>query len=191
MLDQALAGLAGVELELDPANIPASGPLSYQELLDGLEIITAADRKLIFLFDGFEGLSQNPKLDSGFYSGLRGLAGELNLAYITTSNLSLFDLTYTEGVLGSPFFNIFTPIHLGPLAEAEARALIETPARAAGLTFSEQTIAFILSLAGRHPAYIQLACYHAFELQARQGRLEEADYHRLLRRQLGPHLAAR
>lgn len=187
MLDQALACLTETELELDLANIPNSGPLSYQELLDGLEIITEADRKIIFLFDTFEGMSQNPKLDAGFYSGLRGLAGELNLAYVTTSNHSLFDLTYTEGVLGSPFFNIFTTIRLGLLTDAETRSLIEAPARAAGLAFSEPAIAFILSLAGRHPANIQLVCYHAFELQARQGELQDADYKRL-RQQLGPHM---
>ena len=189
MLDQVLAGLTETELELDLANIPASGPLSYQELLDGLEIITEADQKVIFLFDRFEGMSQNPKLDAGFYSGLRGLAGELNLAYVTTSNHSLFDLTYSEGILGSPFFNIFTTIRLGLLTEVEARSLIAAPARAAGLAFSEPTIAFILSLAGRHPDNIQLACYHAFELQARQGELQDADYNRL-RQQLGPRMAA-
>jgi hypothetical protein len=187
LLTETREGIVKAGLELDLADFPSRGPLTHTELWDALATISNAGLKVVFLLDEFEGLSQNQTLDLGFYSGLRGFTGNLEVAYVTASRHSLFDLTYTEEVLGSPFFNIFSTIQLGLFNEEEARSLIEEPSHSAGMTFSEQTIAFILSLAGNHPLNLQIVCSYAFERQSRKGKLEEVDY-RWLRQRLEPEL---
>ena len=168
-------------------DLPEPGPLTYMEFSDALETITWGGLKLIFLFDEFEGLSHNQNLDPAFFTGLRSIANNLDVAYVTASKRSLFDLTYAEEVLTSPFFNFFQLLHIGLFNESDARQLIQEPSRAAGVTFSDETVDFILSLAGYHPLFIQITCFQAFDLQAQKGDLGPADYP-LLRQRVEPEL---
>jgi class 3 adenylate cyclase len=57
------------------------------------------------------------------------------------------------------------PIQLGLFREEDARQLIRKPSQAAGVKFSRSTEDYILELVGPHPFFLQIACYHAFELQ--------------------------
>jgi DNA segregation ATPase FtsK/SpoIIIE-like protein len=72
------------------------------------------------------------------------------------------ELSYAEGVLGSPFFNIFAVQHLSLFSHEEARQLIHEPSQAAGLTFSDTLTEFIMDLAGPHPMFLNIACFHTF-----------------------------
>jgi hypothetical protein len=51
------------------------------------------------------------------------MANNYNLAYVTTSILELQKLCAVKDVQESPFFNIFTNLHLGMLLPEDARAL--------------------------------------------------------------------
>jgi class 3 adenylate cyclase len=56
------------------------------------------------------------------------------------------------------------PIDLSLFSADDARQMIRQPSQAAGVEFSESTQDFILGLAGPHPFFLQIACFHAFDL---------------------------
>ena len=151
--------------------------MTFFDFSKSLESLTKVGGKLVFLFDEFEYMAQNQNLDPAFFAGLRSIASNPNVAFVTASSSSLLELTYANRtVLGSPFFNIFSKIRLGLLDDRDARDLIGNPSRAVGMTFSNSTVEHILSLADHHPFFIQVACFHAFETQSQKGFLVEADY---------------
>ncbi|MFQ5594789.1 MAG: winged helix-turn-helix domain-containing protein [Anaerolineae bacterium] len=159
-------------------------PLTYRAFERALRRLTRQGWKPIILLDEFERMSHNPQLDPDFFSGLRALAARYPIAYVTASKHPLLELTYANAsVLSSPFFNIFASIRLGLFTEDEARDLLSGLAAGVELTFAESTVDAILDLAGRHPLFLQIAGFHAFELrQARVAPLTGEDYAELRRR---------
>ncbi len=124
------------------------------------------DLHVVMILDEFERLSANPQLDVNFFNALRSAAGRYQLVFLTASARPLIELTYSgrsQEILSSPFFNIFAPLFLGPLEEAEARRLIREPAHTRGVTFSPLLEDFIYSLVGGHPLALQVACFYAFD----------------------------
>ena len=152
----------GIEIEL---RIPET--LTYRQFERALRQLNRQGLRLIYCFDEFELLSENHNLDADFFSGLRGLTARYEISYVTASQDHLLELSYAEGVLGSPFFNIFAVQRLGLLNQAEADQLIHEPAQAAGLPFSEALAGFILELVGPHPLFLNIACFHAFAWRQR------------------------
>ena len=127
--------------------------------------LVAGGRKLILLLDEFEDLAANPHLDADFFGGLRALSTGYPVAIVTASRLPLITLTYRDASLpSSPFFNPFVSLRLGLLEESEAQALLARP----GANLGAKTIDLLLSLAGRHPFYLQIAGHLAFERQRRE-----------------------
>jgi class 3 adenylate cyclase len=124
------------------------------------------DQQLVYLIDEFECLAKNRNLDANFFSFLRSLTVRYNVAYVTASQIPLLALIEEEGQLSSPFFNIFMPIQLCLFGENDARQMIRQPSRSAGIEFDGNTEDFILDLAGPHPFFLQIACFHAFELMS-------------------------
>lgn len=151
LLDRGLA----VEIE-----IPETP--TYRQFERALRQLNRQGLKLIYLLDEFELMSENQNLDADFFSGLRGLTARHDVCYVTASQAHLLELSYAEGVLGSPFFNIFAVQHLGLFSQEEARQLIQQPALAAGVPFSDTLSEFILDLAGPQPMFLNIACFHAF-----------------------------
>jgi serine/threonine-protein kinase len=141
---------------------PAVEPLTYRQFERRLRQFNRQGFKLIYIFDEFELLSLNHHLDADFFSGLRGLTGRHDICYVTASQTHLLELSYAEGVLGSPFFNIFAVQHLGLFSPPEARQLIHQPAAVAGLPFAEAAGELILNLVGPHPLFLNIACFHTF-----------------------------
>ena len=122
--------------------------------------------RLILLLDEFERLSTNPNLDVNFFNALRSAAGRYHLAYVTASARPLIQLTYSgksQEILSSPFFNIFAPLFLGLLSEAEARQLIRQPSQASGTPLTPEVENFIYELVGGHPLALQVACFHSLD----------------------------
>ena len=111
----------------------------------------------------------NQNFDSAFFSFLRSIANNYECAYITTSRGKLQDLCSDTDISESPFFNIFSPVPLGQFDDAEARNLILTPSAEAGIQFSADEVDFVLSMAGRHPLFIQMACAALFDHKSRDG----------------------
>jgi len=134
----------------------------YDALTSLAKLLQRENRKLIILFDEFELITQNEVFDLNFYAFFRGLASKYDISFVTSSVRDLQELCSVKEIVNSPFFNIFTKIHLGPFSEAEARELIEKPSRAAGCPLSRYTDA-ILSMSGMLPLFIQITCSEFFE----------------------------
>jgi hypothetical protein len=166
------------------------GDLSYRSFERMLRQLIRQNRKPIILLDEFERMSLNPQLDPDFFSGLRALAAKYPIAFVTASKDPLLDLTYANASsLSSPFFNIFANIRLGLLAETEARNLVTSLAAGAQVNYDPDTITTILNLAGPHPLFLQIAGFHAFELQQLKGLPLTANDHPELRHRFNAAVA--
>jgi len=124
--------------------------------------------KIVVLFDEFDTVEHNKKLDFEFFNFLRSIAGQYNIAYVTASQRELSQLSRGD-LVSSPFFNIFEGVRLGLMPEDEALELIRQPASQAGESFEKDTDV-VLEWAGRHPYYIQLACRHLWDVIKTEGR---------------------
>jgi hypothetical protein len=102
-------------------------------------------------------LQRCPELDDNFWESLRSLATNQtggNLAFVLAAPESPIDLAHHTGH-SSPFFNIFGyTATLGPLTEAEARALIAS----SPLPFADDDADWILNHSGRWPLLLQILC---------------------------------
>lgn len=146
------------------AQVDLAPELTQREFRTLIEALTSEGYRLFLLLDEFEALAIHEALKPRFFSGLRALSGKSNLAFVTASHRSLFDLSYAHTeTLSSPFFNIFAHLNLRLFTEKTARTMIETLAAKAGLSLSAETVGRIVSLAGPHPFLLQLAAFHACE----------------------------
>jgi hypothetical protein len=100
------------------------GANPYTALQKIVEARHARGELLVLLLDDFHLITGSPKFPLEFFSFLRSLANNYNLAYITTSFLELQKLCVVKDIEESPFFNIFTNLSLGPLAAEEACRLL-------------------------------------------------------------------
>ncbi|MFQ6102618.1 MAG: winged helix-turn-helix domain-containing protein [Anaerolineae bacterium] len=183
MAEELVAALRAAGHELPSVVLP-EGSLRYRAFRQAVRQLTRRGLKLIFCFDEFECLGANPHLGPSFFSSLRGLAGQLDVSYVTASKTLIQALTYAHAeTLSSPFFNTFAHLHLGLFSGDDAQELIEQLAAKAGVSFPSELGDFIVELAGPHPLLLQIAGFHAFELwQVRGGKWEEGDYDHLRRR---------
>jgi len=167
-----------------PSVVLPEGPLGYRAFRQAVRQLTQRGLKLIFCFDEFECLSANPHLGPGFFSSLRGLAGQFDVAYVTASGSPIQALAYAHAeTLSSPFFNTFAHLHLGLFSDDDAQGLIENLAAKAGVSFPSELGDFIAELAGPHPLLLQIAGFQAFELwQVRGRKWEEGEGDHLRRR---------
>lgn len=157
----------------------------YEGLMEVVHTFQEAGLKLIFMWDEFESVTRNPHIGPEFYAYFRALANNYNVAYITTSSAQLQTLCHTKAIADSPFFNIFTNLHLGSFKPEEARQLIVEPSAKAGKPLAAHAD-FVLESAGHFPFFIQMACAVLFEMdkidkavykKARETFLEEAEPH--------------
>lgn len=108
-------------------------------------------RKLIFLLDDFHLITSNKNFPLEFFSFLRSLANNYNLAYVTSSFLELQKLCVIKDIEESPFFNIFTNLSLGPLSLQEGFDLLCALTGMQSAAFEE-----ILSWCGGFPYIVKL-----------------------------------
>jgi serine/threonine protein kinase len=157
----------------------------YEGLMEVVRAFQEAGLKLIFLWDEFESVTRNPNIGPEFYAYFRALANNYNVAYITTSSAQLQTLCHTKAIADSPFFNIFTNLHLGPFKLEEAKELIAQPSAQAGKPLAAHTD-FVLEIAGYFPFFIQMACSALFS----SDRIEKAAYKKakeIFMEEAGPH----
>ena len=161
-------------------------------LADLFDIVDEKNQYVVFLLDEFEKVTVNPNFGTDFFYGLRSLAIQHHLALITSSRRELIELCHSEAIRSSPFFNIFANINVGLFTEDQALDLIETSLRLTDVRFEVGLIDAIFRLAGLHPYFLQVACYHAFESYRQP--LSLLDRSRLMGAQLyqeaAPHLAS-
>ena len=151
--------------------------------------ITEAGVRLGLGCDEFEMLSRNARFDPDFFAYLRGLCSNYNLALVTSSRVSLFELCHQGNLQSSQFWNIFVPLPLGVLTEAEARTLVAQPFARAQVPLDVPTQAFALNLAGRHPFFLQSVCYRIFEELAQGRPVDIAGIAQQFQDDARPHLA--
>ncbi|MBT4613330.1 MAG: hypothetical protein HOM68_06990 [Gemmatimonadetes bacterium] len=154
------------------AGVPAAvdiPPLrNTADILTAVQNLTGAGLRLVCLFDEFESITRNAGFSAGFFGFLRSLANLYPVAYVTSSRRDLPSLCHEEQIAESPFFNIFSKLHLGSMPEAEVEDLIATPSVAAGLSLLPHTEA-LMRLGGRWPFFVQIACATAFDLVMETG----------------------
>jgi predicted Ser/Thr protein kinase len=143
--------------------------------------------RVTLVLDEFERLSTNSQLDVNFFNALRSIAGRYQFVFLTASARPLIELTYSgrsQEILSSPFFNIFAPVFLGLLAKEDAYRLMREPMRKAGGAFAPATEDLLYDLVGGHPLGLQVACFHAFDVQD-----DHAEIERRTLRELEAHFA--
>src|SRR5262249_10126219 len=139
------------------------GDKSLTKLTPGFDSVRAVlegfrrdKRKLIVLFDEFDAITTNRAFDLEFYSFLRSIANNYDVAYVTSSARDLQELCHTQLIADSPFFNIFTNVFLRAFTREEATALIVRPSAENGLPL-EGYARRIMEAAGYFPYFLQIA----------------------------------
>jgi serine phosphatase RsbU (regulator of sigma subunit) len=145
---------------------------SYEGLKEIVTRIQQKGLKLIFLFDEFDSITQNPNFDMEFFAFLRALASRYDVACVVSSGRRLQELCHTKEIADSPFFNIFTTLHLGPFTYEEAMELISIPSEKAGIPLEPHSD-FLLEVAGTFPFFLQIACCALFEHLQSGGTMDE------------------
>lgn len=140
-----------------------------------LEDFRREGRKLVVLFDEFDAITANRAFDLEFYSFLRSIANNYDVAYVTSSARDLQELCHTQLIADSPFFNIFTNVFLRAFARKEAMELITRPSSEAGLPLSGYARR-ITETAGHFPYFLQIACSTYFDhLLENDGKLDREE----------------
>jgi len=117
------------------------------------------ERKVVLCLDEFE---QTGDFSKDFFGVLRSLASTGHLALVVASQSKLADLA-SNGVTTSPFFNIFTSLHLAEMSEDEAGDLLNGLGGPAGRKFSPEEVRAAQRETGGSPWKLQLFGYHLFE----------------------------
>jgi hypothetical protein len=141
--------------------LDAMTPDIFEDAVAGLE---QQGPSLVLLLDEFDSVTRNERLDESLFSFLRYMATNYRLCLVTASQERLGQLCHTD-ILGSPFFNIFAVVGLGPLSAEAAQVLITEPSTAAGRPLTDETD-WILDLVGTHPLFLQIVCYYLLEAVA-------------------------
>ena len=87
---------------------------SYDGFKKVVETLKERNKKLIVFFDDFNVITQGGDFPLEFFSFLRSIANNYNVAYIISSYLELHKLSASKAIVESPFFNIFTNVPLRP-----------------------------------------------------------------------------
>jgi tRNA A-37 threonylcarbamoyl transferase component Bud32 len=151
--------------KLDPA---------FDSLRDVLEDFRRDGRKLVVLFDEFDAITANRAFDLEFYSFLRSVANNYDVAYVTSSARDLQELCHTQLIADSPFFNIFTNVFLRAFTRSEAVDLITRPSSEAGLSL-EGYARRIIETAGYFPYFLQIACSAYFDHLSENDKLDREE----------------
>jgi hypothetical protein len=118
----------------------------------------------VIVLDEIDVLTGNENISPDFFAYLRAWSQDFRVPFVIAIREGSFEnLLKTKGP-GSPFWNVFTSIYVGPLDEPAALELIRTPADRLGVPFNEEELQWILKLGGRHPFFLQMACYYMFEM---------------------------
>jgi hypothetical protein len=179
------------DLALSLREIIAAGSFDNFTLADLFDEVDRQGRHVVFLLDEFENVTGNPNFDPGFFYGLRSLAIQHSLSLVTSSQQELIELTHSQAVRSSPFFNIFANINVRLLSDAEAQQLLAASLAGTGIIFSEEEVATIAEIAGGHPFFLQAAGHFLFAAHANYadaGR-RRAAWLKAFAEEVAPHLA--
>jgi hypothetical protein len=127
--------------------------------------MSAANWRLVLMVDEFNDLLHHPILNSAeFFGSLRSLATRSRgaLALVIASRRSLETLnkdTQEFSRTGSPYFNFFDEIILGPLSDRDVADLLN----AAGDRFTDEDRRFVVNVTGCHACLTQITASALWE----------------------------
>ena len=122
-------------------------------------------KQFVLILDEFSVLMSHPGLNNAeFYGGLRSLTSRCEgFATIIGSSRSVTFLnkeTQRINPHGSPYFNIFTEVKIGPLPRVHAQYVLNQ----AGTVFDNRDKNFLLMVSGSHPYLLQLSAQVLWDL---------------------------
>ncbi len=163
LLRQMLGHFLGEDREMLVRVLADPNALDNFALAEVFDRLDAQQRHVVLLLDEFENVTRNKNFSPDFFYGLRSLAIHHNLALITSSRRELIELTHSNEIRSSPFFNIFANINVRLLSGDDARALIEQALSETEVRFAEEEVEEILRVAGSHPFFLQTASHFLFQ----------------------------
>ena len=141
---------------LNTLEIPVPAECDMLDFIDAM--IDHVDSPTVLILDEIGAALEAPELDMPFWWSLRSLGTNLtngNLGYLIASHEPPMQVAEEQGK-PSPFFNIFGHvIQLGPIQQADARALIAS----APIAFDTADIEWILLQSKCWPALLQTLCH--------------------------------
>jgi hypothetical protein len=146
------------------ARIEVGGP-SRSSLEQAAKDLEREGRRLVVILDEFDVLVHNSLIPIEFFSFLRSWATQFQIPFVVASREGSIDQVAEDDKTGSAFLNIFGTIYVGPLKSDDAEELIASPSYEQGIEFTGEEVELILSLAGLFPLFLQIACYHLFDLK--------------------------
>jgi serine/threonine-protein kinase len=132
--------------------------LEYNYFKRMVEHLHKQNKKIILFLDDFNFITLNPAFPLEFFSFLRSLANNYNLAYITTSYEDLQKLCVSKDIEESPFFNIFTNMSLRGLEPVEIDQLFQLSKNLLD-DGMEDNKNYLTDLVGTGPYPLQMACF--------------------------------
>lgn len=188
---QYLLGRLKASLPALPFDASNETTLDNFALAEFFDRLGAQGQFVVLLLDEFENVTRNANFGPDFFYGLRSLAIHHKLALITSSRRELIELTHSDEIRSSPFFNIFANISVRLFTLDEARALMANARAGGAIDFQEPETDALLEYAGAHPYFLQAACHFLYEAYAQA--LPEAARQKFwrgeFRKQAAPHLA--
>jgi hypothetical protein len=128
--------------------------------------------KIIFLFDEFETILQNPRFPPSFYGFLRYLTQNCPVAFITATRRELVYHCIDDDTKSSEFFNIFMNLVIKPFTELDCRGLVMTYLQGSGISFTEAEITRMIELSGGYAGFFQIVCtflFYAYQNEVGKG----------------------
>ena len=133
--------------------------------------------KLIIFMDDFEIPLLSYDFPSDFFSLLRGIANNNDVAYVTATTERLIDLFRKKRRPESPFPNIFGTVLVGCFDELTTKAIVANPMEGQisplGDFFGE-----IYEIAGGFPLLVHCLCAKLYDVYSANGRLKDDDIKR-------------
>jgi len=169
---------------------PPGEAINFLQFSDALEGLAATGLRFVWLLDEFDLAGENPAFDLNFFSALRHVASRSSVAFVTSSERSLYDVEKGRRV-GSPFADLFTTVALGPLLTREAHSLIHELSHGAGVSLDSEA-EFAMQATSGWPMFLQLLCGMLLDQKRRSRRLTASVRDNVLhefREQARPHLA--
>lgn len=133
--------------------------MSLLSLFEKLQVI-----KIVFLFDEFEALLENPQISQDFYGCLRNISQAQNccVSYIIVTHKPLAFYFKDVDSPVSQFFNSFQTLILHPLEISECNDLIEENLKDREVRFYETDKNKLINISGGYPYFFQMACYYLY-----------------------------
>jgi DNA-binding CsgD family transcriptional regulator len=174
-------------LEAVIAQAPALDNFALAEVFDRLDV---QKRHVVLLLDEFENVTRNNNFGPDFFYGLRSLAIHHHPALITSSRRELIELTHSEEIRSSPFFNIFANINVRLLTGTDAHSLIQSALSDRVVRFTPPEIETLIRLAGTHPFFLQTAAHFLYQTHVQELNSAERDrvWQDQYRAEATPHL---